>query len=74
MLSELKKFKVQTILVFVYKKRNDQEIFSSSAKLTASDSDIDEAFKSIYQSIMTKTENPTSYRLYCLGCNYKAQY
>ena len=74
MLSELKKFKVQTILVFVYKKRNDQEIFSSSAKLTASDSDIDEAFKSIYQSIMTKIENPTSYRLYCLGCNYKAQY
>ena len=51
--SELKKFKVQKILVLDYKKRNDCKIFHSSAKLIASDSDTDEAFKSIHQSIMT---------------------
>ena len=55
--SELKKFKVQTILVLDYKKRNDRKIFHSSAKLIASDSDIDEAFKSMHQSIMTKIKN-----------------
>ena len=54
MLSESKKFKVQTILVLDYKKRNDRKIFHSSAKLIANDSDIDEAIKSMYQSIMTK--------------------
>ena len=42
LLSELKKFKFQIILVIDYKKRNDCEIFHSSTKLTASDSDIDE--------------------------------
>ena len=42
--SELKKFKVQTILVLDYKKRNDHKIFYSSAKLIANDSDIDEAY------------------------------
>ena len=31
-------------------------MFHSSAKLIASDSDIDEAFKFMYQSIMTKIE------------------
>ena len=41
-LSELKKFKVQTILVLDYKKRNDCKIIHSSTKLIASDSDIDE--------------------------------
>ena len=56
-LSELKKFKVQSILVLEYKKRNDHKILHSSAKLTVSDSDIDEAFKSMYQSIMTKIKN-----------------
>ena len=35
--SELKKFKVQTILVLDYKKRNDCKIFHSSTKLIASD-------------------------------------
>ena len=45
-LSELKKFKVQTILVLDYKKRNDHKIFHSSAKLTASDSD---KFKALWQ-------------------------
>ena len=53
-LNELKKFKVQTILVLDYKKRNDRKIFHSRTKVTASDSDIDEAFKSMHQSIMTK--------------------
>ena len=48
LLSELKKFKVRTILVLDYKKRN------SSAKVTASYSDINEAFKSMHESIMTK--------------------
>ena len=41
-LSELKKFKVQTILVLDYKKRNDCKIIHSSTKLIASDSDIHE--------------------------------
>ena len=50
-LDELKKFKVHTILVLDYKKRNNCKIFHSSAKLIASDSDIDEGFKSMYQSI-----------------------
>ena len=54
LLNELKKFKVQTILVLDYKKRNDSKMFHSSAKLIASNSDIDEAFKSMHQSIMTK--------------------
>ena len=40
--SELKKFKVQPILVHV------------SVKLITSDLDIDEAFKSMHQRIMTK--------------------
>ena len=56
LLSELQKFKVQIILVLDYKKRNDRKIFHSSTKLIASDSDIDEAFKSMYQSIMTKNK------------------
>ena len=53
MLSEQKKFKVQTTLVLDYKKRNDCKIFLSNAKLIAIDSDNDEAFKSMYQSILT---------------------
>ena len=51
---ELKKFKVQTILVLDYKTRNDRKIVHSSTKLTASDSDTDEAFKSMHQIIITK--------------------
>ena len=54
LLSELKKFKVRTILVLDYKKRNDCKISHSSAKVTASNSDINEAFKSMHESIMTK--------------------
>ena len=40
LLSELKKFKVQTILFLDYKKRNDLEIFYSCTKLIVSDLDI----------------------------------
>ena len=43
LLSELKKFKVQTILVLDYKKSNDCKIFHSSTRLK---SDIDESFTS----------------------------
>ena len=50
----LKKFKVQTILALDYKKRNHRKIFHSSTELIADDSDIDEAFKFMHQSIMTK--------------------
>ena len=57
LLSELKKFKVQTILVLDFKKRNDCKIFHSSAKLIASDSDIDKTFESMHESIMTKIKN-----------------
>ena len=54
MLSELKKFKVQIILALDYKKKNVRKIFNLSAKLIASDSDIDEAFKSLHKTIMKK--------------------
>ena len=57
LLSKLRKFKVQTILVLDYKKGKDFKIFHSSTKLIATDSDIDEAFKSMYHSIMTKIKN-----------------
>ena len=60
MLSELKKLKVGTVSVLDYKKRNDGKIFHLSTKLIASDSDIDEAFKTKRQSIMTKIKNYTS--------------
>ena len=51
LLADLKKFKVQTILALEYNK---------SAKLIASDSDIEEAFESVHQSIITKIENYAS--------------
>ena len=47
----------QTMLVFDCKKRNDRKIFHSSGKLIARDSDIDEAFKSMHQGIMSKIKN-----------------
>ena len=50
----MKNFKIQTKLILDYNKRNDHKIFHSSSKLIASDSVIDEAFKSLHQSIMTK--------------------
>ena len=57
LLSKLKKFKVQTMLVLDYKERNDSKIFHSCATLIANNSEIDEAFKSMDQSIMTKIKN-----------------
>ena len=60
LLSELKKFRVQSILVLEYKKRNAHKIFYSITKLIASDSDIDEVFKSMHLSIMTKIKNSAS--------------
>ena len=42
------------MLVSVFKKGNDHKIFHSNAKLSTNDSDADKAFKSMYQSIITK--------------------
>ena len=52
LLSELKIFKVQIILVLGYKKRNDCKVFHSCAKPIASDSDIE--MKHLNPHIMTK--------------------
>ena len=57
LLSEVKKFKVQKILILEYKKKNHHKIFHSSVKLNASDSDNDEEFISIHQSIMARIKN-----------------
>ena len=46
LISGMKKFKVQTIVVLDSKKRSDRKMFYLSARLIASDSDIDDAFKS----------------------------
>ena len=59
-LRKLEKFKVQTMLVWEYRKRNDCKIFHYSTKVFASDSDIEEAFKSIHQSIMIRIKNSAS--------------
>ena len=59
LLNELKKFKAQTVLVLEHKKRNDNQIFYLCTKLITSDLDIDEAFKSMHQSIITKTKKYT---------------
>ena len=53
----LKNVKVQTVLVLQYQYqpqsiRNDRKILHPRTKLIASDSGIDEAFKSKHQSIM----------------------
>ena len=60
LLSELKKFKPQTILVFDFKKRNDRKILLASSKLIARVSDIEEAFTSMHQNIMTKIKSYAS--------------
>ena len=54
LLSNFKKFNVQTVSGLGYKKRNDGKIFHSCTKLITSNSDIDEAFKFTHQSIITK--------------------
>ena len=48
LLNELKKFKVQTMLVLNFKKINDHKISQFCTKLNASDSDIDKAFISMH--------------------------
>ena len=60
LISELKNFKVQAILFLDYKKRNACKIFHSSAKLIASDSGIQEGFKSMHQSILIEIKNYAS--------------
>ena len=53
LLNEMKKFKVSAILLLGYKKRNDRKILYSNVNLIASDSDIDETFKSMHRNIKT---------------------
>ena len=54
--------KVQTIVVLAeHKEINDRKFFHSTTKLIASDSDIDKAFKSMRQSIMTKKYTTEDY-------------
>ena len=57
LLSELTKFKIQAILVLDCNKRNDLKVFHPSAKLIASDSEIDKVFKFMQQIITTKIKN-----------------
>ena len=51
LLSESKKFKIETILVLDYNKRNDSQIFHSSANLITTNLDNDEAFNSMHRKI-----------------------
>ena len=60
LLNEMKKFEVQIILVLDYQTRNDHKIFHPNANLIAVNSDIDEAFKSMDQNIMTKIKTYAS--------------
>ena len=62
LLSELKKFKVQTILVLDIRKEMIGKSFIQVLNLKKSicDSVIDEAFKSMHQSIITKIKNSAS--------------
>ena len=71
MLNQLKKIKVQTILVLDNKKRKGCKIFHSNTKVTAGDSDIDEVFKSMDQSIMAKIKNYASKDLIVLDAILK---
>ena len=50
-------FKFRKYWTWAIRKKNDSKIFQSSAKLNASDSGIDEVFKSMHQRIRTKTKN-----------------
>ena len=59
LLNEMKKFKVQ-IIFLDYQTRNDHKIFHSNAYLIASNSDIDKAFKSMDQNVMTKIKTYAS--------------
>ena len=64
LLSELKKFKFQTILVLDYKKKNDHKIFHLSTKLIASDFDINKTFKSMHQSMLQSIQIITKIKNY----------
>ena len=44
----MEKFKARAVLYLGYRKRNDGNIFHSSTKLIASNSDIGEEFKSMH--------------------------
>ena len=57
MLSELKKLLNSDKIVLEYNKKNDRKIVQSSVKLTANDSDNDEVFIIMHQSIVTKMKN-----------------
>ena len=72
LLSKSKMFKLQTILVLDYKGK--KKIIHSSTILIASDSNIDNEFKAMHQSIMNKNEKLCLKTLDCPGCNYKIQY
>ena len=50
-------FKFRKYWTWAIRKKKDSKIFHSSAKLNASDSGIDEVFKSMHQRIRTKTKN-----------------
>ena len=54
LLSKLKKYKLQTMLVLDYEKRNSGKIFHSVTKIIASDWAIEKSFIARLQSIMTK--------------------
>ena len=55
-LSKFKKFKVQATLALDCTKRNNCKILYLYTKLTASNSDIDETFKSMRQNLLTKIQ------------------
>ena len=61
LLGKLEKFKAQIILVLYHKKIEDhksmRKIFHSSVKLISEDSNIDKAFRSMHQSVMTKVKS-----------------
>ena len=60
LLSTPKKFKGQIKLVLEDQKRNDHKILNSSTKLIPNDSEMDETFKSMHQSITTKVKKYAS--------------
>ena len=47
------------MLVVDYQKKNDRKMFNWCTRLIASDSDIDEALKSMHQGILTKIKEYT---------------
>ena len=70
LLSQLIKVEAQTKIFTEYKNGNDRKIFSIF-RLTASDSEIDEAFIGMYQSVMKKIKIYDSKDLIVLDVNIK---